>query len=76
PMTMVLEAELMRSAVIGKRGSWLTLADNAQELGLDEEGFRELAEQALHQFEQLEAVHAYDRRRAFRTDRGTFDPPE
>ncbi|MEJ6543665.1 NAD-dependent epimerase/dehydratase family protein [Brachybacterium paraconglomeratum] len=76
PMTMVLEAELMRSAVIGKRGSWLTLADNAQELGLDEDRFRELAEQALHQFEQLEAVHAYARRRAFRTDRGTFDPPE
>ncbi|WP_341854659.1 hypothetical protein [Brachybacterium sp. GPGPB12] len=45
-MTMVLEAELMRGAVIGKRGDWLTLSDNAQELGLDEDRFRELAEQA------------------------------
>ena len=74
PMTIVLEVELMRSAVIGKRGGWLTLADNAEELGLDPEVFHELAEKALHQHEVLDGVHAYARRRAFRVDRETFTP--
>lgn len=68
PMTMVLETELMRSAVLGKRGAWQVLADNAQELGLDAERFRDLAEQAMDQHEQLDEVHAYVRRRAFLRD--------
>lgn len=74
PMTIVLEVELMRSAVIGKRGTWLTLGDNAEELGLYPEVFHELAERALHQHEALDEVHAYARRRAFRVDHETFTP--
>lgn len=74
PMTIVLEVELMRSAVMGKRGGWQTLADNAEDLGLDPEVFRQLAEKALQQHEVLEEVHAYARRRAFRTDRETYTP--
>ena len=74
PMTMVLETELLRCAVIGKRGGWQTLAENADELGLDATVFHELAEQALRQHEQLDEVHAHARRRAFRADRGTRAP--
>lgn len=73
PMTLLLEVELMRSAVVGKRGGWQTLADNAEELGLDPDVFHELAEKALQQHELLDEVHAYARRRAFREDRETFD---
>ena len=68
PMTMVLETELMRSAVIGKRGGWQTLADNAEDLGVDAARFRDLAEQAMRQHHQLDEVHAYARRRAFRQE--------
>lgn len=76
PMTMVLEVELMRSAVLGKRGGWQTLADNAELLGLDAQLFHELAEAALRQHEILDEVHAYARRRAFRDDRETFTPAQ
>lgn len=78
PMTMVLEVELMRSAVAGKRGAWQTLADNADHLGLDPEVFRELTETARRQHEALDEVHAYARRRAFREDGDAFDarPPQ
>jgi len=73
PMTLLLEVELMRSAVVGKRGGWQTLADNAGGLGLDPAVFHELSANALHQHEMLDDVHAYARRRAFREDRETFD---
>lgn len=76
PMTMVLETELLRSAVLGKRGGWQTLADNAEDLGLDAETFHELAEQALHQHERLDEVHAFARRRAFRVDLETHTPQD
>lgn len=76
PMTMVLEIELMRSAVIGKRGGWQTLHDNAEDLGLDPQVFAELAENALRQAQTLEEVHAYARRRAFRDDLETHTPQE
>lgn len=72
PMTLVLEVELLRSAVLGKRGVWQTLADNAEDLGLDPEVFRELAEAARRQHDALDEVHAYARRRAFREYRETF----
>lgn len=72
PMTLVLEVELLRSAVLGKRGVWQTLADNAEHLGLEVEVFRDLIEAAERQYDLLEEVHAYARRRAFRKDRETF----
>lgn len=73
PMTLVLEAELMRSAVIGKLGMWQTLEDNAEALGLDAEQFRESAQKAEHQREVLDRVHSYARSRAFRRDLAVYD---
>ncbi|WP_309132824.1 NAD-dependent epimerase/dehydratase family protein [Brevibacterium sp.] len=74
PLTLVLEAELMRSAVIGKLGAWQTLQANAELLGLEPQVFRDLADQALAQADALGEVHAYARTRAFRDDRDTFHP--
>lgn len=73
PMTLVLEVELMRSAVIGKLGMWQTLDDNAEALGLDAEQFREFAQKAEHQREVLDTVHSYARSRAFRRDLAVYD---
>lgn len=73
PMTMVLETELMRSAVIGKLGMWQTLADNAEGLGLETSQFAELSENALHQLSVLDAIHEYARGRAFRSDQDAYD---
>lgn len=72
PMTLVLEAELMRSAVVGKRGGWQTLETNADLLGLDPHVFAELSEKVDGQLTVLDAVHAYARERAFRTGRDSF----
>lgn len=74
PMTLVLEAELMRSAVMGKLGGWQTLHDNAEDLGLDKNVFAELQEQANEQIKLLDEVHAYGRQTAFRDDAQTFKP--
>ena len=72
-MTLVLEAELMRSAVIGKLGMWQTLEGNAEALGLDAEQFRGFAQKAEHQREVLDTVHSYARSRAFRRDLAVYD---
>jgi hypothetical protein len=76
PLTLVLETELMRSAVIGKLGVWQTLEANADELSLDPGAFAELAANVPHQLEVLDAIHEYARTRAFREDRETFQPSE
>lgn len=73
PMTLVLEAELMRSAVIGKLGMWQTLEDNAEALGLNAQQFREFAQKAEGQREVLDTVHSYARSRAFRRDLAVYD---
>lgn len=72
PMTMLLETELMRSAVQGKRGGWETLRDNAEALGLDPEAFSSLVTGAEKQLESLEKVHGYARVRALRDDRSVY----
>ncbi|WP_369369835.1 NAD-dependent epimerase/dehydratase family protein [Promicromonospora sp. Populi] len=69
PMTAVLEAELMRSAVLGKIGGWQTLRDHAAEIGLDPTQLDELISRAHQQIEMLDRFHAYARHRAFETDR-------
>ncbi|MBK0419030.1 NAD-dependent epimerase/dehydratase family protein [Leucobacter sp. CSA1] len=74
PLTLVLEAELMRSAVMGKLGVWQTLEDNAEDLGLDPAVFAELSESARSQIATLDTVHEYARERAFREDLETFEP--
>lgn len=76
PMTLVLEAELMRSAVLAKKGGWETLRDNAELLGLDKQVFADLAENVDRQVAVLDQVHAYARRRAFRTDKDPYAPRE
>lgn len=72
PMTMLLETELMRSAVQGKAGVWQTLQENAPALGLDPEVFAQLIEAFQKQLEALDEIHAYARKRAFRDDRDIF----
>ncbi|GAA4284431.1 hypothetical protein GCM10022261_19620 [Brevibacterium daeguense] len=74
PMTMVLEAELMRSAVMGKLGVWQTLEANSELLSLDPQVFVDLADRTRRQAEVLDEVHEYARKRAFREDRETFTP--
>ena len=74
PMSLVLETELMRSAVMGKKGVWQTLGDNAEHLGLNEDFFDELAASADKQAAILDEVHQYARGRAFRADLETFQP--
>ncbi len=69
PMTAVLEAELMRSAVLGKIGGWQTLGEHAEDLGLDPAQFDELIETARHQIAVLDRFHEYVRSRAFRAER-------
>jgi UDP-glucose 4-epimerase len=66
PMTGVLEAELMRSAVLGKISGWQTLLEHADDIGLDATQLDELIEHADQQIEMLERFHEYVRERAFR----------
>lgn len=70
PMTTVLEAELMRSAIMGKIGGWQTLREHAAELGLDAARLDELTAQARAQVELFDRFHAWARARAFRVRTG------
>jgi hypothetical protein len=66
PMTMVLEAELMRAAVMGKLGGWQTLQELAGDLGLDQARFTDLIRDAHAQIAALDRVHEHARINAFR----------
>lgn len=66
PMTMVLETELMRAAILGKLGGWQTLEELAPDLGLDRATFQKLGDDARSQIEALSRVHEHARRNAFR----------
>lgn len=72
PLSLILELELLRSAVIGKLGLWQVLSEHAADLELDAAVFDELGERALAQAEMLGAAHAFARSRAFREDRDVF----
>lgn len=74
PLTLLLEAELMRTAVIGKLGMWQSLRSSAGALGLDPDDFAELEARAEHHAAIYGEVHAYARERTFRTDRDPFRP--
>ena len=69
PLTLVLEAELMRSAVLGKLGGWETLQELAPELGLEPATFVGLAADSRSQIETLSRVHEYARHNAFHKHR-------
>ncbi|SKB37020.1 hypothetical protein SAMN05660473_00388 [Arthrobacter sp. 49Tsu3.1M3] len=73
PLTLVLESEVMRSAVMGKLGLWQTLQDLSGELGLGLDGsrFDGLAATARDQIATLDRVHEYARRRSFYTNQGS-----
>ncbi|WP_423464487.1 NAD-dependent epimerase/dehydratase family protein [Promicromonospora sp. MS192] len=76
PLSPVVEAEVVRSAVLGTIGSWQTLRDHADELGLDPTQLDELIAQADRQVEMLDRFHAYARERAFTSRRQTEDGRE
>lgn len=69
PMTMVLEAELMRGAILGKIGGWQTLEELAPDLGMDPATFQKLGDDARSQIDALSRVHDHARRNAFRRHR-------
>ncbi|MEV7972636.1 hypothetical protein [Cellulomonas sp. NPDC089187] len=70
PMTAVLELDLMRAAVTGKRGLWETLRLYAEELGLDPARPAELIVQADQQIATLTALGERARQQAFRRSQG------
>ncbi|MPV36980.1 NAD-dependent epimerase/dehydratase family protein [Georgenia subflava] len=69
PMSVQLEIELMRSAVVGKLGVWQTLTELAPELGLPRERFAALADQAREHAAVLDRLHEQVRGATFRVDR-------
>lgn len=71
PSVLLLETELMMSAVTGKQHGWNTLVDISDALGVPSETFEQLAEDALRQYRILEQVHDFARKRAFDTSPGT-----
>ena len=69
PMTLVLESELMRAAILGKIGGWQTLEELAPELGLDPSTFAGLIADGRSQIAALDRVHEHARSNAFRKNR-------
>ncbi|WP_210051333.1 NAD-dependent epimerase/dehydratase family protein [Nesterenkonia lacusekhoensis] len=74
PVRMVLEAELMITAVTGKMHGWKTMLDHAEALGVAPAVFEELIEAAEQQRQTLGEVHSYAAQRAFRQGEETFEP--
>lgn len=68
PLTAVLELDLMRAAVVGKRGLWETLDTWADELGLDRDRLARLLAQADEQAATLTRLGAVAREQAFARD--------
>lgn len=58
PLTPLLETELARSAVAGKKGLWQSLRARADELDLDAAELDRLTERADRQLAALDRVHA------------------
>lgn len=76
PSALVLETELMLSAVVAKLHGWKMMLDHAEELGVPEGVFEQLIEDGYGQQRTLEKVHEYARRRAFRLGQQTFEPQD
>lgn len=72
PSELLLEAEVLRSAVAGKIGGWEVLRDNAEHLGVKAEVFDELIEAAHGQLRLISDIHGYASATALRADRETF----
>lgn len=71
-MTMLLETELMRGAVMGKLGMWQMLEVQAPTLGLDPKVFTDLIEMTENQVTLLDEIHAYASERALRADKDIY----
>ena len=76
PLSAVLEAELLRSMVVGKIGGWRTLREHAADVGLDAAQLDDLIGLGHRQLDLLDRFHAYARERAFRTDAPESQPSE
>ncbi|WP_022872600.1 NAD-dependent epimerase/dehydratase family protein [Nesterenkonia alba] len=74
PSSLVLETELMMGAITAKRQGWKVIADHAEQLGVRRQDAEELIAAAAEQRRQLEEVHRYARRRAYRTGVETLTP--
>ncbi|GIG39741.1 hypothetical protein [Cellulomonas phragmiteti] len=68
PLSVVLELEILRSGLEGKRLGWMTLREHADALGLDGDRLDALVERSREQADVVEEISA--RRRA-----GAFDAP-
>jgi len=66
PLTVLLELELMRSAVAGQAGLWQTMVEIAGDLGMGCDRFAELAERSIAFQTRLEELHARVRGDALR----------
>jgi len=71
PSVLVLETELMLSAVAGKLHGWRTMLNVSEALGVSQDVFQQLVDDAEEQYELLERVHKYARQRAFSEGRET-----
>lgn len=69
PSVLVLETEIMLSAVTGKLHGWRTLRNEADALGVSRDVFEQLVDDAENQYSILEHVHEYARERAFDENR-------
>ncbi|GAB3193196.1 NAD-dependent epimerase/dehydratase family protein [Nesterenkonia suensis] len=67
PAELLLECELMSSAITAKMHGWLVLQEHAEALGVEEEVFAQLVDDAEGQLMALREAHRHVRRRAFRS---------
>ena len=65
PMTLVLELEVLRSGLEGKRLGWTTLREHAVALELDVARLDARVARSREQAQRVEAMHARHRARAF-----------
>lgn len=65
PLSAVLELDVMRAAVVGKRGLWETLDIWADDLGLDRDRLRQLIGRADEHAATLTRLGAVARKQAF-----------
>ncbi|WP_163274726.1 hypothetical protein [Cellulomonas iranensis] len=65
PLSLVLELEILRSGLEGKRLGWVTLREHADVLGLDVDRLDALVARSREQADTVEAIAARARERAF-----------
>ncbi|QGQ19478.1 hypothetical protein GC089_09870 [Cellulomonas sp. JZ18] len=71
PLSLVLELEIVRSGLEGKRMGWVTLREHADALGLDVARVEGFVERSRDQAERVEHLAARAREKAFAPHLGT-----